>query len=294
MFKTCFDRNYGVYILTFVLSLSFAINLFFMIFLSCQNMLKSKKYSHLFYISFMNIVLILGFTFYALYTLFSERIQLYSLCIVKLQALSISFQMYFLAMVCLGIDCTIAVISPIKYRSMSSLKLFVKINLSVFVILLVTQITIPLWHVFTVNPDKREHCESNVFRVLQIYFFGNIITSGLLLIAEAVVNIMIAVAVIYSLNQRKNLMAKEKEFGSKALKLVLRTTVLVGGNYGCLSPLFLYPFGYLERTTPPTVLLSISLSVGLWNSLIFMFFDQQFRTNFNESVKSVRKSTARR
>lgn len=273
-FKRCFDKYYGIYILFSVLCFSFVLSFVVIIFLIRAKLWKSKKYSHLLYLNIMNLVLITCFTFYTLYTEMNDRVLLHTRCIIKLQVLSISFQMYFLALICLGIDCATAVIYPLKYRSASTMKRFVKLNLGIFALLLITQMFLPLLHVAFSSPNEKSHCETEVLLKMSRYYIGNQIISLIMLIAAAVVNVTIAVGIIKSMIQRKKLLSQDGNVAGKAFKLVFRVICLLGGNYACLSLIFLYPFAlHFEKVTPPTVIFSTSLSVGIWNNVIFVFLD---------------------
>ena len=123
----------------------------------------------------MNVLLIVGVVLYTLYTVYRERILLPSHCIIKLQSLSISLQMYFLAVICVGIDGAIAVFNPEDYENKSTMKLFMTLNIGVFAFLLLTQLGLPLLHIkmaFELR-DKPVHCESSIRDGLKYYFLGN-------------------------------------------------------------------------------------------------------------------------
>lgn len=282
MVKQCFDLYYGNYLLISVICSSFVLSVLFAIFLVYEKLWKSKKYSHLFYLNIMNLVLLLGFSIFVAITTYGERMVLPTQCILKLQILSISFQMYFLALISLGIDCALAVFIPLKYRSMSSMKLFFVINLSVFAVLLVIEVFLPLTLAYVDSSKQRSHCESQVFQNLSHYFVGNQILSAIMFAIATCVNLLIAIGVIKSILKRKKLTTKrENNVVMLALKLVFRIICVLGGNYACLSLLFLYPFGFsYEKYTPPTIILSTSLSAGIWNNVIFVFLDEQIKKKF--------------
>ena len=282
--KKCFDTYYGAYMFQTVLYGSFSLSLIIEIFLFAEGLWKSKKYSMLFYLNIMNIVLTTDVFFYIVYTLLQERDLFPHQCVMKTQILSIGFQMYFLALICVGVDCAIAVLYPLKYRTIESMKIFLMLNIGVFVLLIITQIIVPIAHVVRAFKVKI-HCETNVFRELYLYYLGNKISSAIMILAVCVVNILITGGAIHSLIKRKKIVSENKDMVKSMVKIIIRSICLLGGNYGCLFLIFLYPFGFFTKTTPPTVVLSASLTVGIWNNVIFIFLDEPLRNRIMDMCR---------
>ena len=274
--KKCFDNNIGYPALFSVIAFSFTQSLLVVASLLYAGLWKSKKYSHLFYLNVMNLVLLLGLINYGAMT---QRELSASQCLLKLQILSISIQMYLLALVCLGIDCALAVFHPLKYRSMSTMKLFVTLNLVMLILMLVTQVIIPLIHVNFTLSNLRFHCEGEIFKKMSKYNVGTTVSSAALLLTAACVNLSIVFGVIAALLKRRKLTTnKDEKVAMTVFKLVFRALFILGGNYSCLSLIFLYPFklGY-EEYMPPTIILATAFLAGIWNNLIFVFLDKQVR-----------------
>ena len=160
-----------------------------------------------------------------------------SQCLLKLQILSISIQMYLLALVCLGIDCALAVFHPLKYRSMSSMKFFVTLHLVMLILMLVTQVITPLIHVNSRPSNRRFHCETENFESMSKYQVGTTVSSAVLLFTAACVNLSIVFGVTASLliKRRKLTTNKDEKVAMTVFKLVFRALFILGGNYGCLS-----------------------------------------------------------
>lgn len=283
--KHCFDVYYGNYIFQTVIFISILLSVFIVSFLLLEGLLKSKKYSLLLYLNAMNLLLDFGVMFYVFYTFWKKRILTPSECLIKLQTLSISLQMYFLAVICVGVDCVIAVFYPLRYRIIATTKMFVKLNIFVFSLISVTQLFIPLFYAIVKDEREALHCETQVFQKMKNYYLGNQIFSTILLIASCSVNLTITGGVINSMVKRRELVSKGNNVVKQSFKLIFRNICLLGGNYSGLFLIFVYPFGILSESVPPSLLLSASMSVGIWNNVIFFFLDDAIKSRLVLRIK---------
>lgn len=283
--KYCFDVHYGSYLFVTVIFISVLLSFFIVFFLLLEGLLNSKKYSLLLYLNAMNVLLDFGVIFYVFYTFSKKRILPPSECLIKLQIFSISVQMYFLAVICVGVDCVIAVLYPLRYRIIATTKMFVKLNIICFITISITQICIPVFYANVKGDIEPVHCETQVFETMKNYYLGNQISSTILLIAACSVNLTITGGVIHSLVKRRELVSKGNNVVRQTLRLIFRNICLLGGNYGGLSLIFLYPFGILSETTPPSLVISASISVGIWNNVIFFFLDDTIKSKLALRIK---------
>lgn len=253
--------------------ISLALNLSSACYILASGIKITRKYQQLLYLDVVNALMelsFLNFIFHRYFITFPSRL----ICVVNLQFFSVSSLMFIAALISLSTDCVIAVLFPLKYRSIVTTKRTVIGNAVLLSFVFLSQFIFPLVAFARSPSGYTEDClPTTLFPIAYILFSAAL--ASVQLVTVFLLNITIVAGAIYALCRRRKMTAAAASVEKKMMKLVLRLFIILVVNIGMALPLLILSLDI--KVLPYSLSYLLFVSLGIWNNGIYFFGDQQIR-----------------
>ena len=267
--------------------ISLTLNILSVLCLLCSSGKLSRKYQQLVYLDVVNALMELCFLIMIFYRfLINHPTRLP--CVFIHQFFGLSGNIFMTAIISLSTDCLIAILYPLQYRSIVTVRRTLKANGVVISLLFILLFVIPMavfpWRFGGYIWD----CNVTLLYSTEFLFmsFG---ISALLLILMASLNIVIMITAAYALCNRKKMTGEADALVQKKIaQIVARLAVVVVVNFGCSLPLMTLSFG--KNLLNPSLSFLLFVSLGVSNNLIYFIGDKGVRSRASNLTNKCSKN----
>lgn len=266
-----------------VVGISTTLDCFSLFAIAKLSLWKQRKFLQLFLLNVTNILSAISHClFIGIQSL--ERVERLE-CVLSFHLFIFGMGVSWMGVLGLGVDCLVAVFFPLKFRAIMTTKQFFKFN-GIFFILIFVTIICPIPLLAFQNEGILTFLCDYVQIAPKFYLLYLFCSSALFLLSLLLLNISIAIGVILALIKQQKLKAEgnKSAIANKMLKLVFRLLLIILVSIICNLPLNSQVVGIsITRTDRDAILLAFTS--GLWNILIFVIADQDFRTSALSAFK---------
>ena len=196
-------------------------------------------------------------------------------CIFSYTLLGFSSVVFYLAVISLTFDCFIAVFFPLKYRTLMTKKTLIIPNIITLILFFGFYILYPM----IAFPSKHggymtKFCSAT----LAFPKFYLLILAAITFILNAMIillNKVIVFGVLWSLIKRSKISTSESSIRKSMTKLSVRLVAIILFNFGFTLPMTLKTLAI--NIFDDAVCFALVMSLGLWNTLIFVVGDAELR-----------------
>ena len=186
------------------------------------------------------------------------------------------------AIISLGTDCLIAILYPLKYRTIVTAKRTINVNGVVIFILFIIIFVFPMATFSWRFGGYVGRC--NVLRLYSYeYIVVSVFLSVTLLVLMMILNIVIIIAVAVALLRRQKLTGASGSTQKRMMRVVMRLLFVIFVNLGMSFPLITVNLNI--RIFHDWVAYVLFVSLGVWNNLIYFVGDSKVRDRVLQVLK---------